>query len=377
MVFSSVLPRNSDGGELVLYRHLSTLVDWEVVVLCPEVSTCDLEFRHIDLSINSFWDRLRKTRFRKIAESYINLTGRFQRAAVLELIRDESPDIILTVAHGEFFWPAITCSRKLDIPLISIFHDWYPDMIEVFPWCRSIIQKRFMDLALYSAVPLCVSPGMIENLGSPPTAELLYPIPSSCEHIGGGRKGQSSTGKIIGYSGNLQNKYGVNLRNLMRHLRLTDVSFMLRFTGKQPGWLSDNDFEYQDAYLGFLDRGQLVDFLGSCSVLLVVMSFDINDKRRMETSFPSKFVEYISYGKPVVIWAPRYASAVKSAEGHHGVTIVHSENIDVLIAAIEKICVIKNGSEDLGDYQFQELQEIFNPVKLQKIFVDSLESSIP
>ena len=141
LVFSSVLPKNSGGGEVVLYRHLNALVDWDVVVMCPRVSSEGLEFPQVDLPINTLWDRLRKTPLRRFADSYIHLTGRLCKARTMKLVQSESPDLILTVAHGEFFWPALHYAEELDVPLVSIFHDWYPDMIDVYPWCRSIIKS--------------------------------------------------------------------------------------------------------------------------------------------------------------------------------------------------------------------------------------------
>jgi len=51
------------------------------------------------------------------------------------------------------------------------------------------------------------------------------------------------------------------------------------------------------------------------------MIFDPTMRRRMETSFPSKLVEFAQFGKPIIVWGPEYCSAVRwartGAKGHY------------------------------------------------------------
>ena len=49
--------------------------------------------------------------------------------------------------------------------------------------------------------------------------------------------------------------------------------------------------------------------LASADALLSVMSFEKEHELFMRTSFTTKFLDYVAFGKPVILWGPEYCDA--------------------------------------------------------------------
>jgi hypothetical protein len=52
------------------------------------------------------------------------------------------------------------------------------------------------------------------------------------------------------------------------------------------------------------------------------MSFEASERPFVETSFTTKWLDYASFAKPVVVWAPDYSSAHRFATRHGCGTVV-------------------------------------------------------
>lgn len=374
-MFSSVLPKNNTGGELLLYRHLSLLTDWSVTVLCPKVSACDLEFEHIYLPINTFWDRLRNTPLRKLANTYIELTGRFSYKKVRQIVKKQRPNVILTVAHGEFYWPAMKIANELNIPLVTMYHDWYPDLVSVYSSAKKILENRFQQLGHVSDACLCVTAKLIERLNAPSSAVQLYPIP---ENLLQPSEVPKSNGKrlSIGYAGNLKDPYGYQIFDLIKVLSRQNSNIDLNIVGNRPDWLSSCSADEKQYYKGFLTVLELKQFLAAQDVLLVVMSFDPKDKRRMETSFPSKLVQYCQYGKPIIIWGPEYCSGVRWARETDAAVCVTDRHPEKMIEEVVALKSCSNRFDFLASQALFHANTTFSTKRLQESFEKTLNKVV-
>ena len=372
LVFSSILPKNTSAGEVLLHRHLKGLHDWDVKVLCPSVSAQDLEFNHIDLPIKKSWDRLRKTPFKKLAESYIELTGRIPFKRVYKIVAEQKPDIILTVAHGEFFWPALKISQKLGIKVVTIQHDWYPDMVSLPSFVQSKVARRFQILAKQSDANLCVCQGLLDQLERPNNATVLFPIP---EHVSSlGNKLLDNKNLSVAYAGNLKYPYGDMLYSLIQEHNKNDSLITLELAGNEPLWLQ-NAAEHERAYYhGFLSDEDFRNYLAKQDILLVVMSFAKEDKRRMETSFPSKMIQYCQFEKPLLIWGPEYCSAVQWAKKYQAAEYVTDTDPKAIISKLQNLTspqlkVLEQSARTMAS-------SVFCPTTLQNQFEAVLDSVI-
>jgi hypothetical protein len=92
-------------------------------------------------------------------------------------------------------------------------------------------------------------------------------------------------------------------------------TIQLQVRGYNPNWPEEAKKEMRDAglWLEFAPRTELDTWLQSADAFLIPMVFDEKYRRRMETSFPSKLIEFAQFGKPLIVWGPKYCSAAKWA----------------------------------------------------------------
>ncbi|MEI6701948.1 MAG: glycosyltransferase, partial [Deltaproteobacteria bacterium] len=170
---SSILPNQTTGGEIVLHRHLSDqkTIDLHVFDGSPE-----------NRKLNAFggvlFSRLQRTRFSKWVEDYWAMAAGVWVDRYLHRNNSAGFDIVLTVAHGDAFLSAIRFAERNNLPLVSIFHDWWPDIAGVHPFMRGLLGKQFYALAKKSQLIFSVSQGMNKALGFPQKSRVLPPIPS-------------------------------------------------------------------------------------------------------------------------------------------------------------------------------------------------------
>lgn len=372
IVISSVFPLQTSAGELVLYRHLSGLLDWTVRIIPHPYDAKSLSYTVKLLK------RLERTRFNRLVNDLaVIANGRsWHKSRELTKLRN-SRTVVLTVAHGDGCWAALRFAKNHSLPLVTIFHDWWPDCPRVHCPFRKLLEHRFRKLYRESTVALCVSQAMKEHLGDHPNSVVLYPIPASIE------KDSSSSGLVtqysdetikVGYSGGLYD-YGPMLADLLRATK-DHPHINLKVRGKRPNWPAKFQAEMKDRglWLDFAPRQELESWLHSMDVLLVAMSFEPAMRRRMETSFSSKLLEYVQFGKPILIWGPEHCSAVAWAKQGDKALSVTDKSADAVIA---NLCQLRQFPEKVQYYAARSRNSAlddFSPINIQRQFVSTIHS---
>jgi glycosyltransferase involved in cell wall biosynthesis len=123
-------------------------------------------------------------------------------------------------------------------------------------------------------------------------------------------------------------------------------------------------------YRGFIPN--LMQELRNANALLVAMSFNPRDQMRMQTSFPSKIVEYCQFGKPIIIWGPDYSSAVQWGHKHQSALVVTSPLAQDLVKSLQALATQPQEQKRLGNRALEMAREMFNPEKIQQQFLKSL-----
>jgi len=291
--------------------------------------------------------------------------------SVAKISQTYSPDLIMTVAQGDLWKVATRQARKQKIPLITIFHDWWPDMAGVHTSFKPVLDRQFRAAHRDSVKSLCVSEGMRQALGSP-HGEVLYPIPaqkSSFDSRMIAKKNHDVSLRVI-YMGNL-GEYGAALQQVME-LTKEHPNIRLEARGASPSWPSQfkEEMEGRGLWRDFAPRDQLDQWLSSADAYLVAMSFEDSMRRRMETSFPSKLVEYAQLGKPIVIWGPEYCSAVRWARMKDSALCVTDRSAASLVEALETVATPE--WTRLADKAREAAANEFNPDWIQTVFVNAL-----
>jgi glycosyltransferase involved in cell wall biosynthesis len=362
LVVSSVPPAPQAGGELVLHRHLIGHATLATTVV-PEPAA------------SPWLQRLKRTRLQAWANALeVAADGRRWLPGAQRSLAQQRPDVLLTAAHGDGCWAVQRLARQHGLPLVTFFHDWWPDVPKLPALMRRRLDRRFLQLYRESSLPLCVCPGMRETLGPHPRAEVLYPIPGAGWPAAAAESAPRQSKFRVVYSGNLHD-YGPGLRAALETLD-GHAAIELQVRGPNPRWPG----EFQQAmrakglWLDFAPRAELEAWLAGADAFLIPMSFDPAQRRRMETSFPSKITDFAGWAKPLVVWGPDYCSAVRWAVGSGTALVVTAGEGSALGAALRNLARDASRVAALGAQARAAAEADFAPDHLQARFESLLRA---
>ena len=140
--------------------------------------------------------------------------------------------MVLTIAHGDLAYAAARCARQADLPMVTIFHDWWLDIRPSSGSMRKGADYRFLQLHRESSISFPVSAGMLHALGPHRAATVLYPIPEARELSPPPATSPSSRPFRVVYAGNLK-EYGHMVGEaLQESLHRPDIQLEVR--GRDP-----------------------------------------------------------------------------------------------------------------------------------------------
>jgi glycosyltransferase involved in cell wall biosynthesis len=282
--------------------------------------------------------------------------------------------VVLTLAFSFGWLVAWKYARYHGLPLIVRFDDWWPDIVNVHRWMKPQLEKRFEALHHAAKVSLCISEGMKEALGGGSSMPVILPIPEEGRQIAVPRAPQSPF--RICYLGNLYD-YGPMLAGLATALE-GHTDLRIEFRGGEPRWPAPlkEQMRKNGQLHGFLDGLAFHEWLESFDVYLVAMFFDIEHRRRVETCFATKLLEYSSLGCPVIIWAPETSAVVRWARRSGAAVCVTDSNPEAVVATARGLAADPQRCSALGERIRQAYETEFSPCLLQSEFVRSLESAL-
>lgn len=371
VLISSVRPEPTSGGQVILHRHFVERGGFSL-----EIFGAEPERLSATSSIRKSIGQLTRTPFHRVAEDFwVMWHGRWLDEHLPAKNGVVGKGVVVTVAHGDACMAALRYAKRQNMPLVTFFHDWWPDIPSVHTPFRSRLEDDFRRLYRDSSVALCVSDGMRAALGDHPCAPVLYPI-SSRRKVYTNEPPRKSDGVFaVQYFGNLGD-YGPMLGNALREF-LGHKVLRLEVRGDNPRWNSDfkQQMKAEGYWKPFVPRQELDDWLCEADAFLIPMVFNAALHRRMETSFPSKLVEFAQWGKPLVVWGPEYCSAVKWARRGDLALCVTDPDPVVLRRALEALAHSPGERERLSASAQHVARTEFDPDKIQNQFLEALRQA--
>lgn len=375
LIISAIIALDEISGQLVLYRHLIERDDVELLQLDPR----DIEQAAYEesRSLCSF-DRLLRTRFHKVAKWLRYWSPRRKLPeAMRKQVDDFSPDMILTVAHGEFFELARVVAKKLSLPLLSIYHDWWPDLAKQHTGAGKLRAKlteaRFRRLYHESDAVLCVSEAMREALGDHANAHIVPPIPAKAVSTLEARPISRNPFTVV-YAGNMYGGYGVAIRSLLEKLE-AQSRIRLQCYGSYEDWPQSctDKYEASGVLKGFVKYEELRPALAEASALLVVMSFSVESERFKTVGFPSKLSSYAEHERPIICWAPEETSVIRFAREHNLPEVCTSSDPDEVYNLLVRLAD-DDARIDSACKSSRRVKAIFDPDRIHERFLDGIKS---
>ena len=174
-----------------------------------------------------------------------------------------------------------------------------------------------------------------------------------------------------------QNFYGRMLCSLIEKIEATnDLEIIV--VGPNADWPKQllERARANGTYLGFKPPEEAAEVLASADALLSVMSFEKEHELFMRTSFTTKFLDYVAFGKPVILWGPEYCTPVRVAREHGGAAVVTTDDPGAVVSLCREIAADTALNEKLSKQALQLHQTLFNPDRLQAIFVGEIEKLV-
>jgi len=368
IVISSVRPEKSTAAAVTLHRHLVNRRGIQLHILPAE---------HHEIVHGPFHSkiipRLMRTPARRWAgdiDYLMHTTRPLEKRLVPPPARTRT--VVLTLAYGSGCWVAQRYARRHGLPLIVRFDDWWPDIAEIHTSVRRQLERRFLELHRSADLSLCISEGMLNALGPHRNARVILPIPDA-EPITPSKCKDSAGGFRVGYSGNMFD-YSDMLADLAQ-LAVKQRDVRIEFRGR-PRWPQALMHEMRQGGLlhDFEPGPGFDDWLGSFDAYLVAMFFDVAQRRRTETCFATKLVDYSRAGRPVVIWAPESSAVVQWARKSRAALCVTDPDAGALLAALAQLKRDTTLQQELGARMRHAHETEFSPVGLQQQFMEGLNS---
>lgn len=377
LYISSIPLEKGPGSYLLMYRHLIEKDDYEILEInnstITEYESSLLLTQVIEKLVKRYFSR---TRFTLWIRDY-NQLNRYKNPSkkLIQKIKNFAPDAILTVAHGNLFWLASVIAQQLKLPLISIYHDWWPILAKVHTGASQealqVISWRFQELYKQSNCVFCVCPGMQAELGNHPNAHILYPIPDwkTVPDSPASTTGESKKDFVLTYAGNMTSGYGLLLQSLIKALTPED-GITLKLYGNFQDWPESLiDYSLQNDILhNFIPPESLRTKLASSDALLVTMGFQREPPLFLRTSFPSKLINYFPFAKPIIVWAPSESSVIKFSKDYDLGIVIEDFRPEAVINAVKELAISREKQRTLSLQSLKLYETLFKPEKIHSTF---------
>lgn len=380
LLASIVPPKNDCGVRVVMHRQLVERSPFELHV-ASNADFDDALLVHTPMRLPYLVHRLRKSRFGPRVAAWVTDYENFIwplkiNAALEEAVQRFRPHVILTLAECGLCHLARKTAQRHGLPLAGLFLDWFPVMQGHYGHksTQEALSRRYRELYVVCDLAFCTSDGMQETLGSHPNSHVVYPMPGSFR-VKELKRSRPANGKFrLAFVGSVQNFYGRMLCSLIERIEATTDLEMI-VVGPNADWPKPllERARRKGIYLGFKPPEEAAKVTAGADALLVVMSFEDEHELFMRTSFTTKFLDYVAFGKPVILWGPEYCTPVRVARTHGGAVIVSSDDPDAVVSVCRQIANDAGLNEKLSKEALHLHETLFDPDRLQGIFVSEIE----
>ena len=213
---------------------------------------------------------------------------------------------------------------------------------------------------------------MQEMLGPHPNSHVVYPMPGR-HRMPEKTLPLQSKFRLV-YVGSVQNFYGRMLCSLIEKIETTnDLEIIV--VGPNADW--PKPLVERACAQGSISASSRRTRLRWCwrvpTRCWSVTSFEKQHELFMRTSFTTKFLDYVVFAKPVILWGPEDCTPVLVAREHGGAAVVTTEDPGAVVSALPSNRRQIPLNEELSKEALRLRQTLFNPDRLQAIFVDEIE----
>jgi hypothetical protein len=367
------------------YRHFVDRDDFEVFVATDsaEVQQYDVPYRFLRFDVPKWLNRMQHTRFYPWFCQYNqSIAGYFVPQQVWQTARLFNPDLVFTIG-GSWNWTARLAQRvahRLGVPLAASFNDWFDFGVLMHPYFRGSIERAFRRFYRDCDLAFCTSEGMLEALGPHPNAHVLYPIGASMgdsqrDFVPFISNGRPAT---VFFAGSLSVWYGPMLERLVLASSDSPLRFEIFGSHIHATWSRSFDTFALTAgvYRGQVSFDRLKMHVQGADLLLLPMGFGDECAQTERTSFKTKFLDYLTFQKPIIIWGPDYCSAIRAGREFDAAECYTSPDAGGCIATLENVARSPERQKQLVANARRMYQSRFEPGRIHTVLLRECEKLV-
>jgi glycosyltransferase involved in cell wall biosynthesis len=372
---------------MTFFRHFIERKDFCTLVITNSrhVKDYELSYEPIDCGTPAWLNRISRTRFLPWVYGFQCLYGgRLLSPEIIHRAKQFKPDAAFTMA-GSWDWTALAAKRvakRLKIPLIASFNDWFD--YGWFPADKSFhgsIEERFRRYYREADLALCTSEGMLESLGAHANAHLLYPTGSvmpTDKDVYQPVSISSDRPFTVFFGGSLGDWYGPMLESLIICCQKRYPGIRFQVFGGAAKWSSSFDSwaKQSNIFAGQVSFERLCQEAKSADLLLLPMGFDESCAQVERTSFKTKFLDYLSFRRPILVWGPDYCSAVRTAQEFDSAEYVTNISPTACADAIYRLALDPVRRKNLIINAQKMYSDRFHPDAIHAGLVDKIQETV-
>jgi hypothetical protein len=180
------------------------------------------------------------------------------------------------------------------------------------------------------------------------------------------------------FAGSLSAWYGPMLERLVRASSDSPLRFEIFGSHVHASWSREFDDAARAAgvYRGQVAFDQLKTHAQEADLLLLLMGFGDECAQTERTSFKTKFLDYLTFQKPIVIWGPEYCSAVRVAREFDAAECYTSPDAAGCIAAFENLARSAERQKQLVANAHRMYQSRFEPSRIHGVLLRECEKLV-
>ena len=344
VVARSFPPSVQSAGSVVLYRLFHNIDPEDYIVVSGDERPID-KTRILPISTIKVDIFPRKYRFSRFSFLFIPMV--FFTTLVFAL-KNRPKHVFATYPFNFFIIAAYFVAKVMQLPFSIYFHDvWEEAETNLI---QGKLAKFFEPLLVHQANNIFViSEALQEHFFQKykiETTLLRHPMPIAEFSSKSLIKEKPKTAYHVVYTGNI---YWLNkdvIKNLINAVQLiTDISIQIDFYTSQS----------QEEVMGILELQSLQKISiqwvafeeiplvqSQADILFVGVTFEKSSKVAADTTFPTKFVEYLFSGKPILVNAPPSSFLARFVKEHECALFVDDLDPKNLQEAIQRLCVDAN-----------------------------------
>ncbi|MFC7338097.1 glycosyltransferase [Haloferula chungangensis] len=372
---------------MTFYRHFIERSDFEVMVVTSSRHVDDqpLPYEPVRVSLPAWWERACRTRFLPYLYPLQVLAGHHLLGRkVMKQIMEFQPEAVFSVA-GSWDWTTLAgqkVARALRIPMVASFNDWYD-----YGWFpaddrfRPLIEERFRRFYQEADLALCTSEGMREELGKHSNAHVWYPTGAVMQRSSDNYEPTEVSiddPLIAFFGGSLGGWYGPMMESIVLACEDSSDPVEFRIFGALEAWSPEfgERAKKEGIFRGRVEFDRLRQEALAADLLILPMGFGKECEHAERTSFKTKFLDYLSFQRPILVWGPEYCSAVRVAREFDSAECVTDPSPEACRKAIAQLAADPLRRAELMGNAKRMYDDRFHPDRIHSALVQKIKEVV-